>query len=163
MSLLSAMIKTYKGNNLSQEEIKKLQYKRLKQLVEYARNNSPYFKELYAEIGDDFSLEELPTTNKIEMMKNFDSWITDNNISMQKIEEFIRDIENGGRMIDGKYLIFKTSGSTGNPATVLYDKQNIDVASAVAAFRTFARKEDFKTFMKMVKGQQVFLRIMAFI
>ena len=27
------------------------------------------------------------------MMKNFDSWITDNNISMQKIEEFIRDIE----------------------------------------------------------------------
>lgn len=148
MSLLSAMIKTYKGNNLSQEEIKKLQYKRLKQLVEYARNNSPYFKELYAEIGDDFSLEELPTTNKIEMMKNFDSWITDNNISMQKIEEFIRDIENVGRMIDGKYLIFKTSGSTGNPATVLYDKQNIDVASAVAAFRTFARKEDFKTFMK---------------
>ena len=53
MSLLSAMIKTYKGNNLSQEEIKKLQYKRLKQLVEYARNNSPYFKELYAEIGDE--------------------------------------------------------------------------------------------------------------
>ena len=89
MSLLSAMIKTYKGYNLSQEEIKKLQYKRLKQLDEYARNNSPYIKELYAEIGDDFSLEELPTTNKIEMMNNLDSWITDNYISMQKIEDFI--------------------------------------------------------------------------
>ena len=73
MSLISAMIKTYKGNNLSQEEIKKLQYKRLKELVEYARNNSSYFKDLYAKVGDDFSLEELPTTNKIEMMKNFDS------------------------------------------------------------------------------------------
>ena len=86
MSLMGAMIKTYKGNNLSQEEIKKLQYKRLKELVEYARNNSPYFKDLYAKVGDDFSLEELPTTNKIEMMKNFDSWITDNNINMKKIE-----------------------------------------------------------------------------
>jgi len=148
MSLISTMIKTYKGNSLSQEEIKKLQYKRLKKLVNYAKNNSPYFKELYAKIGDDFSLEELPTTNKIEMMKNFDSWITDNNISIQKIEEFTSNIDNVGRMIDDKYLIFKTSGSTGNPAIVLYDKQNIDVASAVAAFRTFARKEDFKAFIK---------------
>ena len=148
MGLISAMIKTYKGNNLSQEEIKKLQYKRLKKLVEYARNNSSYFKDLYAEIGDNFSLEELPTTNKIEMMKNFDSWVTDNNISMKKIEEFTSNIDNVGRMINGKYLIFKTSGSTGNPAIVLYDKQNVDVASAVAAFRTFARKEDFKAFMK---------------
>ena len=148
MSLISAMIKTFKANDLRQEEIKKLQYERLKELVEYVRCNSPYFKDLYENVGDDFSLEELPTTNKIEMMKNFDSWITDNNINMQKIEEFTSDIENVGRMIDGKYLIFKTSGSTGNPATVLYDKQNIDVASAVAAFRTFARKEDFKAFMK---------------
>lgn len=148
MSLISAMIQTHKGNSLSQEEIKKLQYKRLKKLVEYARNKSSYFKELYAGIEDDFKLEELPTTNKIEMMKHFDNWITDNNITMQKIEEFTSDIENVGHMIDGKYLIFKTSGSTGNPATILYDKQNIDVASAVAAFRTFARKEDFKAFMK---------------
>ena len=38
--------------------------------------------------------------------------------------------------------------NTGNPATILYDKQNIDVASAVAAFRTFARKQDFDAFMK---------------
>lgn len=67
---------------------------------------------------------------------------------MKKIEAFTNNIENVGHMIDGKYLIFKTSGSTGNPATILYDKQNIDVASAVAAFRTFARKEDFKAFMK---------------
>ena len=148
MSLMGAMIKTFKANSLSGEEIRKIQSKRLKELVEYARNNSPYFKNLYAKIGDDYILEELPTTNKIEMMKNFDSWLTDNNISMQKIEKFTSDINNVGRMIDGKYLIFKTSGSTGNPAIVLYDKQNIDVASAVAAFRTFARKEDFKAFVK---------------
>ncbi len=148
MSLINSMIKTYKGNRLNREQIKKLQYKRLKKLVEYASKNSPYFKELYTGIGEKFKLEELPTTNKIEMMKHFDRWLTDSNINMKRIEEFTSDIENIGRMIDGKYLIFKTSGSTGNPATILYDKQNIDVASAVAAFRTFARKEDFKAFMK---------------
>lgn len=71
MSLISAMVKTYKGNRLSQDEIKKLQLKGLRKLVGYARNNSSYFKELYTGVGDDFRLEELPTTNKIEMMKHF--------------------------------------------------------------------------------------------
>lgn len=148
MSLISAMLKTYKGNNLEHGQVEKLQNKRLKELVKYARNNSPYFNKLYTNINKDYKLQDLPTTNKIDMMKNFDNWITDNNISMKRIEEFTQNIDNVGRMIDGKYLIFKTSGSTGNPATILYDKQNIDVSSAVAAFRTFARKQDFKVFMK---------------
>lgn len=148
MSLISTIIKTYKSNNLSREKIKNLQSKRLRKLVKYAKKHSPYFQDLYTKIGDNFSLEELSPTNKIEMMKHFDSWITDSNITLQRIEEFTSDIDNIGRMIDGKYLIFKTSGSTGNPATVLYDKQNINVASAIAAFRTFARKEDFKSFMR---------------
>lgn len=148
MSLISAMIKTYKANNMDENKIKKLRQKRIKKIVKYARENSPYFNELYKGIGDNFKLEDLPATNKIDMMRNFDIWITDKNINMQRIEEYTKDIENVGRMIDNKYLIFKTSGSTGNPATILYDKQNIDIASAVAAFRTFARKQDFDAFMK---------------
>ena len=148
MSLISTMIKTYRSANLSPTKIKKLQYKRLKKLVNYSKNNSPYFKDLYKNTKDDFKLEDLPSTNKIDLMKNFDNWITDKNITMKKIEEFTSNTENVGHMINDKYLIFKTSGSTGNPITVLYDKQNIDVASAVAAFRTFARKEDFKKFIK---------------
>ncbi len=148
MGLIDTMIQTHKGDMMSPNEIKKLQYKRLKKLVQYARKNSPFFKELYKDVGDDFRLEDLPPTNKVAMMENFDTWITDSNITMERINEFTKDIENVGRMIDDKYLIFKTSCSTGNPATILYDKKNINVASAVAALRSFARKEDFKKFMK---------------
>ena len=148
MSLISTMIETYNGNNINEKEIKKLQYKRLKKLVKYAKNNSEYFNKLYKEVKEDFKLEDLPTTNKIDLMNNFDTYITDKSINMNKIEEFTSDIDNVGRMINNKYLIFKTSGSTGNPVVVLYDKKNIDVSSSVAAFRTFARKEDFKAFMK---------------
>jgi len=148
MSLISTMIETYRANNLNEKEIKKIQQKRIKKLVRYAKNNSEYFKELYKNVKDDFNLEDLPTTNKIDLMNNFDIFITDKNINMNRILEFTSDIDNVGRMIDNKYLIFKTSGSTGNPVVVLYDKKNIDVASSVAAFRTFARKKDFKAFMK---------------
>lgn len=148
MGLITAMIKTHRADSMSREDLEKLQKKRLKKLVNHTKKNSPYFKELYKGVGKDFDLKDLPATNKVEMMNNFDEWLTDSAITMSRIEEFTKDIDNVGRMIDDKYLVFKTSGSTGNPATILYDKQNIDVDSAVAAFRTFAREEDYKAFME---------------
>ena len=148
MSLIGAMIKTYVGGKISHDKIIKLQNKRLKKLVKYAKENSSYFKKKYNGIDDNFRLDDLPITNKLDLMDNFNDWLTDKNINLNKINEFTSNIDNVGHMIDGKYLIFKTSGSTGNPVTILYDKNNIDVASAVAAFRTFARREDFKRFMK---------------
>lgn len=148
MGLLIAMLQTWRSNKADQETLKRLQLQRLRNLVRYARTHSPYYQALYAGIGEDFRLEELPATNKPEMMSRLDDVFTDRQITMKRIHAFTEDIGNVGGMIDGKYLVFKTSGSTGHPATVLYDKEAIDVASAVAACRTFARKEDYKAFMK---------------
>ena len=148
MSLFGTMIKTYNGESLTEEKLRALQRKRLEKLVAYARKNSPFYRKLYADTGADFRLSDLPPTSKPEIMANFDSVVTDRNITMKRIDAFTENIDNVGRMIDGKYLIFKTSGSTGNPAVVLYDKQCIDVSSAIAALRTFARREDLRRFMK---------------
>ncbi|MBO6310513.1 MAG: phenylacetate--CoA ligase family protein [Oribacterium sp.] len=146
--MITEMMATYSAGNCSRQKTEKIQKDRLKKLVSYARENSPYYKRLFSDIPDDFCLSDLPPTFKPEMMSNFDSVLTDRNINMERIEEFTSDTGRVGHMIDGKYLIFKTSGSTGNPAVVLYDKHCIDVSSAIAAFRTFARDEDFKAFMK---------------
>ena len=81
-------------------------------------------------------------------MANFDHVVTDRHVTMERIDEYCTDPDHIGRMFDSKYLVFKTSGSTGNPAVVLYDQNCIDVSSAFAAFRTFARHEDYKAFMR---------------
>ncbi|MCR5166929.1 MAG: phenylacetate--CoA ligase family protein [Oscillospiraceae bacterium] len=148
MSLAFTMLETYKAAKLSREKTAVLQQMRLNMLVSYARANSPYYRHLYKDIGERFTLADLPVTDKPGLMSEFDNVLTDRNITMRRIDEFTAVPDNVGRMIDGRYLIFKTSGSTGNPAVVLYDKHCIDVSSAVAAFRTFARKQDFKAFMK---------------
>ena len=148
MSLIATMIKTKQANDISREKIERIQNERLKNLVCYARKNSRFYAEKFKDIGDDFELSDLPVTTKPEMMNSFDLVLTDPAITMKRIDEFTTDLDNIGRMLDDKYLIFKTSGSTGNPAVVLYDKSNIEVSSAVAAFRTFARNEDYKAFMK---------------
>lgn len=148
MSLFKAMIQTYFGGRAAPAKIRQVQRRRLVKLVRHAKANSPYYGQLYAGIGNDFRPEELPATSKPDIMAHFDDVLTDRSVTMHRVRAFTADVENVGRMLDGKYLIFKTSGSTGNPAVVLYDRQNIDVSSAVAAFRTFARREDFKAFMR---------------
>ena len=148
MSLITAMIKTRRADGYSRNKLAQVQQARLKKLVDYARKNSPFYKDRYSNISDAFRLEDLPPVTKPELMRNFDRVMTDREVSMHAVDEFCKDLDNVGRMLNGKYLVFKTSGSTGNPAVVLYDKQCIDVASAVAAFRTFARHEDYSAFMK---------------
>ncbi len=148
MGLMDKMLKTGHGDRWSRDKIASVQEKRLNALVKYAREKSPFYQKRYENIGSVFSLADLPPVSKPELMEHFDDVVTDRNITMERINVFTQDLDHIGRMIDDKYLIFKTSGSTGNPAVVLYDKGNIDVSSAIAAFRTFARKEDFRKFMK---------------
>lgn len=148
MGLVGAMIKTRRSGGASREKLAQIQQDRLQKLVEYARKNSPFYADLYQNIKEDFRLEDLPPVTKPQLMADFDRAVTDRNVTMKRVEEFCCDLDHVGRMLDGKYLVFKTSGSTGNPAVVLYDQKCIDTASAVAAFRTFARNEDYKAFMR---------------
>ena len=92
MSLLSKMATTRGGDKRSREKNLKLQEKRLKELVDYARKNSPFYKSLYAGIGEEFNLQELPLVTKPQMMASFDDVLTDRNISMKRIDEIIIQI-----------------------------------------------------------------------
>ena len=151
ISLLKAMYLTQKAEKMTEKERKELQQQRLQELVSYAKTNSPYYAELYKDVGGKFALTDLPVTNKLEMMEHFEQWMTDRSITKEKVDDFMADISNVGRKLDGKYLVYTTSGSTGNPCIVLYDETTINVASAIGVLRSFARKEDMKAFMKQGK------------
>ena len=142
---------TYKANKLSVEERQYLQQQRLQKLVQYAKENSPYFAQKYAGLDESFTLQDLPVTNKVELMSRFNEWMTDDDITLEKVERFMDNKDNIGRKLDDKYLVNATSGSTGNPAVVLYDETTMNVVSAIAVLRSFARMEDMKKFLKKGK------------
>lgn len=120
---------------------------RLSTLVDYARQNSPYFRELYRSLPENFSLNDLPPVTKTVMMQNFDRWVTDSDVRLADIAEFMQNKDNIGRKFRRKYLVFTTSGSTGNPSVVLYDKQTNGVMTAVNSFRGISKP---KIMMKMI-------------
>jgi len=115
---------------------KRVQKRRLNNLVRHAKRSSPYFSRLYKDIGRDFTLSDLPVTTKPMMMENFNDWVTDRDVSMDGIKEFMRDRSNLDRRYLNKYMIANTSGSTGYPATLLHDSTVLNVETIVSVLRT---------------------------
>lgn len=148
MGFIKILSDIKRAEKLLPEEKEELQKARLEALISYARQNSPYYKELYKDLPQDFRLSDLPVTNKQEMLKHFDDWVTDRTVTLQKVNHFMENKDNIGRKLDGRYMVNTTSGSTGNPCVVLYDKQMQQVVDAMGAMRTFARKQDMKAYIK---------------
>lgn len=148
IGLLKALALTQKADKMGEQKRLALQQKRLHELIAYVRKNSPYFAELYRGIGDNCPISEYPTTNKSDMAKHFDKWFTDRSITRKTVDCFMSDLSNVGKKLNGKYLVYTTSGSTGTPCVVLYDDTTINVSSAIGVLRSFARKEDMVTCIK---------------
>lgn len=133
---------------LDAEDRRKLRSQRLQELVRHAKANSPYFQALYQTIPETFSLADLPPTNKKTLMKHWNDWVCDRNLNLEEVEIFLQDPDNIGRTFQKEYLIFTTSGSTGNPLVAVYDKTANNIMGGISACRSYARKEDLKAFFK---------------
>lgn len=136
---------------MGMEEQKVLRQKRFREMVDWARKNSPYYAGLYKDLPEEFELTDLPIVNKRELMENWNDWVTDREITLSEVEKFMEDTDNIGRKIKNKYMVFTTSGSTGNPLVSLCDNTVNNVMGGIAACRSYARKEDLTAFMKQGK------------
>lgn len=156
ISMIEAIYTSAAYQKSDAEKRKNIQLKRLSALVAYAKENSPYYNTLYHAVtpalnaDSDVSsfLSALPQVNKIDLMAHFDEWLTDREVKLADVNEFMLDPDHIGRKFNGKYLVFTTSGSTGNPLVSLCDKTTNNVMSAVNLLRSFAHKEDMSAFIK---------------
>lgn len=148
IGICKAMMLCMKYKKLSESKKSKIRQERLNKIVRYAKEHSPYYRELYKNIGDEFKLSDLPPTNKRELMAHFDEWVTDRTVKLSDIIEFMKDLDNIGRKFKGEYLVLTTSGSTGDPLVMLCDRNTNNVMGAVTTMRSFARKQDLKAFIK---------------
>jgi phenylacetate-CoA ligase len=124
------------GASKSPEEIHRLQRRRLEQLVAHARSNSDFWREKLSGIAEgSFNLDELPTSNKPELMDNFDRAVTVDDVRRDEIESFLADTSNLGKYIHDKYAVSHTSGSQGQPLLLVQTKDNIELLFALQVSR----------------------------
>lgn len=148
IGLIKGMRLCAKYQKLSETEKSQVRHKRLHEMVDYARTHSPYYNQLYKDLEEDYTLSDLPPVNKSELMAHFDEWLTDRKVKLEDIRVFMENLDNIGRKFKGEYLVFTTSGSTGNPLVSLCDRTTNNMMGAMNAGRTFARKSDLKAFFR---------------
>ena len=102
------------------KRIEAKQLKNLRRLIQKARKKSPYFNKLYAHLPDTnlIKLNDLPVTSKVDLMGEFDNWLTDRSLTLKRAREHMESMDNLGIPI-GQYAVFRTSGSSGEPAVVV--------------------------------------------
>ena len=73
---------------------------------------------------------------KRELMANFDDWVTDPHITLAGLkQDLLGDTAHVGGFYRGQYLVMTTSGSTGEPAVLVHDRNSLQVANLLAPIR----------------------------
>ncbi len=108
---------------------------RLSEMVAYARARSPCYCEFYRDLPErvgDPAL--LPVTDKKTLMARFDDWVTDRDVMIEKVRQFIEDPSLIGAPFLGKYTVATTSGTTGTPGIFVLDYGHLAVGLASIGF-----------------------------
>ena len=118
-------------NHLSKDRLLEVQKERFRRLLRHTVIYSEFYQELYSGIDiDNCRLQDLPIVTKSTMMNNFDHLITDSRLKLRNIKEWIGDKNNYGKLYLGEFLPIPTSGSSGEYALVIYDRQALDLIQA---------------------------------
>lgn len=125
-----------KGINLPEADRLKLQEARLHELVTYVRNHSPYFAALYSSVPDDFTLTDLPTTEKKTLLDHYNDWVTDRELNLDTVLAYVhRNASEESNLLLGKYTALCTSGTTGNPLPMVRDDHRNKIHAQLIAQR----------------------------
>ena len=137
VDVLRTVWDTLRAERGGEATIRRLQRERLRRLVRHARTASPYYRSLYqglpARVTDP---RLLPPVSKRDLMAHFDDWVTDPDITLAGLKrDFLPDLSLVGRPYLGRYHVFTTSGTTGEPAVVVHDRASWQVLHIVARLR----------------------------
>ena len=109
---------------------------RLGELLAAAATTSPMYRELLA--GRDpatLALADLPIVRKPELRRRFHEWVADPAIRLDDLLRFVADRSGIGAPFLGRYVVWESSGSTGEPAVFVQDAAAMATYDALEAIR----------------------------
>jgi phenylacetate-coenzyme A ligase PaaK-like adenylate-forming protein len=123
------------------KRIEAKQLKNLRYFVKVAREKSPYFNELYRDLPDSeiITLSDLPVTSKVELMGEFDRWLTDRSLTLARARHHMESMDNLGVPL-GQYAVFRTSGTSGEPAVIVSSAPMIEYIFGLTLARMSRRQ-----------------------
>jgi phenylacetate-CoA ligase len=119
----------------SRAELERHQQARLRELLAFARQRSPFYRELHLGL-ERAPFSALPVVIKADLMSRFDDVVTDRRVHREEVEAYLA--RGNKQPYLGRYWVTATSGSSGRPGLFLFDRT--EWAHVLASF---ARAPDY--------------------
>jgi phenylacetate-CoA ligase len=129
LNLLWDLYKLKRNTTKTKEQIKTLQNKKLRRLLEYAYDHSAYYRRTFEEAGisrdqiHELPLSSFPTIDKALFMEHFDELLTVSDLTQEELRRFDEEEALEQKTFKGKYHVVHSSGSTGKPGYFVYDDE----------------------------------------
>ena len=137
IEMKDAMRLVAEGAAASPVQRHELQKQRLRQLVAYVREHSPYFAGLYAGLPDDFTIADLPFTEKGTLLEHYNDWVTDRELTLDRVMDYTCLPVAGRGLLLGRYSALCTSGSSGRPLPMVRDDYHNKIHNAMIMQRLY--------------------------
>lgn len=101
-------------------------------LVRLARSRSAFYRHAYRDLPErPLAAHELPIVTKPALMARFDEWVTDPDVTLSGVTAFLTDRQHIGEHYLDRYVIWKSSGSTGEPGVFVQDEDALATFDAL--------------------------------
>ena len=112
------------------------QQTRLAALIESTLRGSRLYRSLWpAGTTPGTALEQLPMVTRAQLMADFDGWVTDPHLHFDALRAFTADPTRIGTPWQGRYMVWESSGTSGQPGIFVQDAQAMTVYDALEALR----------------------------
>jgi len=126
----------WSSGSLSASALMQRQATRLSEMLRWAAQRSPMYRTVAGRVDPDrLTLDDFPVVTKPELMGKFDQWVTDPQLQIDELRRFIADRERIGEDHLGRYQVWESSGSTGEPGVFVQDAHALAVYDALEALR----------------------------
>jgi phenylacetate-CoA ligase len=132
-----AALDVWHGTQLNPALLALQQQRRLSALLRYARERSPFYRSLHAGLPVDgpTPLKEFPSVTKRALMSEFDRVSTRPDVNLRAVRAFVSDPDRLGTLLNGKYAVWTSSGTTGEPGYFVHDAEALAVYDALESQR----------------------------
>ncbi|MDP2065615.1 MAG: AMP-binding protein [Burkholderiaceae bacterium] len=116
------------------------QTSRLARLLTVAQRDSRLYREwLKGKSPAATALVALPVVTRGELQARFDDWVTDPRLKLDELRAFTADASRIGTPFLDRYVVWESSGTSGQPGIFVQDAQAMAVYDALEALRRCAR------------------------
>jgi len=144
-------LRNYRNARLNRAEIESLQRRQFRKLAEFVATRSPYYSAIMRERSIDprsATPEAFPPLTKAELLARFDDIVTAPDARRGRLEEFLARSRDPREMMDGRYVVVHSSGTSGQLVIVPYTLREwvrgwVKLFHAVPVFGPIPRRAAF--------------------